>query len=97
MPTLAKQRCSEELANITRQLHAAQKEAQLAKEQCQEMEKSLATRSYWKILKTEFGVVLQGEEGETMLPPGVWEEMVIKLSTIGEGNHDFQTLKGFTC
>lgn len=48
--------------------------------------------TYWKILETEFGIVLEGLEGDTMLPPGMWEDMVTKLSANSEGKHGFLIL-----
>lgn len=42
---------------------------------------------YWHIKDTNFGKILEGEEGETMLPPGMWEEVVSLLETHKQGKH----------
>ena len=40
---------------------------------------------YWKIENTKFGVILKGLEEDTMFPPGMFEEMVVKLYNHSKG------------
>lgn len=44
-----------------------------------------SSQRYWKIENTKFGVILKGLEGDTIVPPGMFEEMVAKLDNHGKG------------
>lgn len=40
---------------------------------------------YWRIKRTKFGEILEGEEGDTMLPPGMWEEILKVIKSNKQG------------
>ena len=48
-------------------------------------ETSAPLQQYWKIENTNFGVILKGLEGDTMLPPGMFEDLVTKLESHKKG------------
>ena len=44
-------------------------------------------------MKTKFGVILKGLEGDAMLPPGMFEEMVAKLDNHRKGTYTLTWLQ----